>query len=177
MIQYVKGDLFDHILHKKVMITHICNDVGGWGSGFVIPLAIHFPIAQQRYLQWFQVGNTISLQGYQEFALGKTQIIRTNNIYISNMIAQRDIVSKINVKPIRYAALIHCMNYVADFCEKNDVPIHAPKFGSGLAGGNWDFIEQLIIALWIDKGINVTIYELEESKLISDAREDYNYGI
>jgi hypothetical protein len=34
--------------------------------------------------------------------------------------------------------------------------IHAPKFGSGLAGGNWNFIENLIEDIWID--IPVYIY-------------------
>jgi hypothetical protein len=38
--------------------------------------------------------------------------------------------------------------------------IHAPKFGAGLACGNWDFIEELINECWIGRGIPVTIYEL-----------------
>jgi hypothetical protein len=30
----------------------------------------------------------------------------------------------------------------------NKVQIHAPKFGSGLAGGNWAFIQELIKDIW-----------------------------
>jgi hypothetical protein len=36
------------------------------------------------------------------------------------------------------------------------VEIHAPKFGSGLAGGNWLFISDLIDDIW--GNINTFIY-------------------
>lgn len=36
------------------------------------------------------------------------------------------------------------------------VGIHCPKFGSGLAGGNWLFIEDLISDIW--KNIPVFVY-------------------
>ena len=50
----------------------------------------------------------------------------------------------------------------------NKVEIHAPKFGSGLARGDWDVIEALIVEAWDNEGIPVTIYELEEANLIMD---------
>jgi hypothetical protein len=31
-----------------------------------------------------------------------------------------------------------------------DSDIYAPKFGSGLAGGNWEFIEELIDEILVD---------------------------
>jgi hypothetical protein len=34
--------------------------------------------------------------------------------------------------------------------ENARVEIHSPKFGSGLAGGNWNFIEELIKDIWYD---------------------------
>jgi hypothetical protein len=36
------------------------------------------------------------------------------------------------------------------------VEIHCPKFGSGLAGGNWDFISNLIEDIW--SKYHVTVY-------------------
>jgi hypothetical protein len=38
------------------------------------------------------------------------------------------------------------------------VQIHAPKFGCGLAGGNWNFIQDLITDIW--KNIQVFVYQL-----------------
>jgi hypothetical protein len=55
------------------------------------------------------------------------------------------------------------MNQVKSFAknlqannETNKVEIHAPKFGSGLAGGNWNFISELINDVWYD--LQVYIY-------------------
>ena len=36
------------------------------------------------------------------------------------------------------------------------IEIHCPKFGSGLAGGNWHFIENLIEDIWT--AYFVTVY-------------------
>jgi len=41
--------------------------------------------------------------------------------------------------------------------------IHAPLFGSGLAGGNWDFIEELINEIW--DGYDITVWQLAGQEL------------
>jgi len=43
--------------------------------------------------------------------------------------------------------------------------VHCPLFGSGLAGGNWDFIEQILIEAFIDNGIPVTVYQMPGQEL------------
>jgi hypothetical protein len=35
-----------------------------------------------------------------------------------------------------------------NFDKDSRVQIHAPKFGCGLAGGNWNFISELINDIW-----------------------------
>ena len=55
-------------------------------------------------------------------------------------------------------------NYIKQYIKQNfdqdhNVQIHAPKFGSGLAGGNWNFISCLIEDIW--DGIPVFIYDLK----------------
>jgi len=58
------------------------------------------------------------------------------------------------------------MDSVAKFVkERNDAREHpaqiiCPAFGSGLAGGSWAFIEQLIHDCWIRLGIPVSVYYL-----------------
>lgn len=145
-ITYIWGDLFEHIpmLHDRdapIVIPHICNNIGAWGSGFVVPMGKNYPISKKTYLAKF---NTSGLK------LGEVQCpLVDTGIYAANMIAQDGISSrstgdrsKVNSKPIRYAALCDCLEKIN--VAFGDCDIYAPKFGSGLAGGNWSFIEELI---------------------------------
>lgn len=153
MINYVKGDLFAAVKDKSnIIIPHICNDIGAWGAGFVLPLAKHFPQTREKYL------------GLKSLRLGATQIVRVDEdavIYVGNMIAQHSVGLENGRPPIRYAALAKCMDQVTELAKFQHCSIHAPMFGSGLAGGNWDLISTLIEEIWCDQGISVTIYSLE----------------
>jgi hypothetical protein len=72
------------------------------------------------------------------------------------MIAQNAIKSPNNPRPINYAALVrsmiqlsqHIINNTGFANKTENIEIHAPKFGSGLAGGNWSFISDLIEDIW-----------------------------
>lgn len=180
MIKYVEGDLFEHIktINKRVIIPHVCNSLGKMGSGFVIPLQKHFPLAKELYIKWcndidmqsigvrrFAIDNELHYQT-GEFGLGKTQFIKVSNdengnytpqITVANMIAQ----SLGGERPLFYNKLVHCMEDVAthvmmtDAKLKDNTVIVAPLFGSSLAGGNWLFIEELIIDIWDEYEVNI----------------------
>jgi len=183
--KYVVGNLFglmpDHGPETQtppVVIPHICNDLGGWGSGFVVPLAKIYPEAEYRYRQWHSHRFDSSAGPWSNyFELGNVQIVicggtladgTRKQAIIANMIAQHGTVTRPmdddpNRPPVRYTALASCMSKVADYITHlpQGTSIHAPKFGAGLAGGNWDFIEELIREEWLDRGIPVTIYSLD----------------
>ena len=38
------------------LITHICNNQGGWGRGFVVALSKRWPEPERAYRQWFRAG-------------------------------------------------------------------------------------------------------------------------
>ena len=38
--------------------------------------------------------------------------------------------------------------------------IHCPKFGCGIARGDWNIVEKMIKELWVDRGLNVTVWSL-----------------
>lgn len=103
--------------------------------------------------------------------MGHCQIIQVfqepkykHRLIFANMIAQNGTPNPKNNRPIDYLALVKSMaslsNYIkhnTGFTQKTEsVEIHAPKFGSGLAGGNWNFITDLIEDIWGD--YNVYIY-------------------
>ncbi|RDJ34979.1 MAG: Appr-1-p processing protein [Crenarchaeota archaeon] len=152
MLEYKIGNLFDLIPYEQTgakFICHVCNDIGVIGGGFTAPLL----------KKWPEVGRI-----YKEapcHTLGTNQFVKVANdpIWVVNMIAQHEIIS-MNPKPIRYAALAKCMAEVKDVANGHFSEIWAPMFGSALAGGNWDFIEELINEIW--KDLKVTVCKLEE---------------
>ena len=144
------------------IIPHVCNNLGQWGKGFVLALNKRWSKPKTAYKDFCE--NNIKIP-----ILGKVCYAKIDNLFVvANMIAQNGIVSDSNPKPIKYRALANCMAEVVGYIQmvqaqtSNPVVIHCPKFGSDLAKGNWDFILELIEEIWIDKGIDVVIYNFEK---------------
>jgi len=160
-IKYIVGDLFAAIEDNdsKIVIPHIVNSIGKWGSGFVVPLGKHFPRAEEKYRYWAK--NDWKTTGIP-FKVGETQYVRIDDrITVMNMVGQEGCgPDSTGRPPIRYSALVRCMQNVAGIAEALDAEIHAPAFGSDLAGGDWNYLEILINEIWCDWDIPVTIYSL-----------------
>jgi hypothetical protein len=169
MYKIIIGDATKPILRPNeiALIPHVCNTLGGWGAGFVLALSKEFgDLPKEKYLK--QIG----LFPNKMDRLGKVSFtkMKEKRVIVANMIAQNGYMNKGNSRPLRYDALVQCMKLVAQQIEYlNDInnseqyfTIHTCKFGSDLAGGNWEFIECLIEDIWINAGIDVTIYEFEE---------------
>lgn len=162
-IHYQEGDIFAAIndTNKTVVLPHICNCIGAWGSGFVVPLGNTFPQSKEQYLTLCH-----NAQNTGERILGHTQLVTARNepkVIVANMIAQ--VLG--GQRPLRYQYLALCMEFVGrKVCKMMDVDsylqIYAPLFGAGLAGGNWSFIEELIRDCWLLPGIPVTIFYMRD---------------
>lgn len=149
MISYVKGDLFEHVKTYPGfrVIAHVCNNKGGWGAGFVLALS-NFSAAPEKHYR--------ELDHYQ---LGVNhRVTLTPELHVYNMIAQDGFVSKDRPTALDYTALEYCLDDLGKFAAWLGMSVHMPKIGSGLAGGDWDRIEKLIL----DKlsGVPVIVYEL-----------------
>lgn len=149
MLKYIEGDLFKVLdkTEKPVVIPHCCNNLGLMGSGFVVPLNIHFPQVKVQYQK---------KHAESPLQLGETQFINVRNnpeIIIANMIAQEGVGFK-NGPPIRYEALQKCMTEIAEKTDKNAIII-APMFGAFLAGGDWNIIEKMIKRTWYNLDVNI----------------------
>jgi hypothetical protein len=162
----VKGDIFHHTKNRihggihgsHVIIPHVCNNVNGFGAGFAADVAEKFPEVKANF---HMLGKNAKL-GNVQFITVETDKQYKYSLTIANMIAQNKLISPKNPRPLNYAALVYCMNQVRAYTnnilkqpESNRVEIHAPKFGSGLAGGNWNFISELINDLWYDTDVFV----------------------
>jgi hypothetical protein len=151
-----------------VVIPHCCNNIGAWGAGFV--LALNKAFGNGPYQEYKKMEKE-SPHGLQN-RLGENCVCDINkegNIYVVNMVAQDGIRGPNNPRPIKYWALLRCMQQVLTYIgvvssvesalrEARPVVIHCPKFGSDLAGGNWSTIKDLIIETWVDRGIDVVVY-------------------
>lgn len=186
-LKYVKGDVTRPTGEgeKPIIIPHVVNDMGRWGSGFVNAITNRWGEGPRRcYLSWANAGKmdvavakalekefNIHISFETDFELGGLQCIAVpNGITIANMVAQHQVrgMDPTGRPPIRYWALARAMKAVFDevwinYRNKSRLPeIHCPKFGSDLAQGRWEVIEQMILEIWIDAGVEVTIYEFEK---------------
>jgi len=165
------SDLFEQIKNRinagnggaTVFVPHVCNNIDLFGAGFAAQVAQYYPSVKQDY--------HLLGKNFLRNNLGHSQILKVfedqkfkHKLYFVNMIAQNGIRGKDNPRPLNYLALVKSMNSLSQFIHMNTgflyknekIEIHAPKFGSGLAGGNWNFISDLIEDIW--KPYNVFIY-------------------
>ena len=145
---------------RTIIVPHVCNNINAFGAGFAADVGNVFPIVKENF---HLLGNKAKL--------GRTQFVdvttknNKNKLFFANMIAQNGVINNLNKRPLNYYALANSMYNVKLFIDKikNDldidtVEIHAPKFGSGLAGGNWNFISDLIYDIW-SSDTTVFIYQ------------------
>jgi len=162
-IHYKTGDATRPGTAGRNIIAHICNDVGGWGKGFVLALSRRWPEPERAYREWHS-------EKRPAFELGAVQIVELGeNLFVANMIAQQGIRPTSAGPPIRYAALRSCLEALAKDAKRLDASVHMPRIGCGLAGGTWDQVEPIILETLVAAGIAVHVYDFESA---ASARED-----
>lgn len=166
------SDLFDSIekrisaghVGSTVIVPHVCNNIDLFGAGFAAQVADRYPDVKTNY---HLLGKNFLKNnfGHAQFIKVKEDTKYRHKLYFVNMIAQNGIKNSKNLRPLNYAALTRSMSMISSFI-LNDlrgsekIEIHAPKFGSGLAGGNWNFISDLIQDIW--GNYNIFIYNYKK---------------
>lgn len=153
-ILYLKGDATSPQSSGIKIIAHICNDLGGWGKGFVLSISKRWKEPEQTYRKWHRERNI------NDFGLGKMQLIQVENyIYIANMVAQKGMKTGSNGVPIRYEAVATCLENLAQQAKELGASVHMPRIGCGLAGGKWELIEPIIKEKLLENNIDTYIYD------------------
>ena len=157
-LHYIIGDTTEPI-QRPAVICHVCNDVGGWGRGFVLSLSAKYPEAEQAYRAWFEnpgksfkLKTNTAMQTPWTHELGKCQIVQVKpDIWVANIIGQHGTQYVGKVPPIRYDALeegLKSANIFASGLGKSlsqkEMTLHMPRLGAVLAGGEWPEIERII---------------------------------
>jgi O-acetyl-ADP-ribose deacetylase (regulator of RNase III) len=152
-IIYTKGDATNPIANGNKVIVHVCNDVGGWGKGFVMAISSRWPEPENQYRQWY--GSKFN------FVLGEVQLVQVkDDLWVGNMIGQQNInKDAYGNPPVRYEAIKMALEKVALFAKEKNASVHMPRIGCGLAGGKWELMEPIIIHTLSGKNIEVTVYD------------------
>jgi O-acetyl-ADP-ribose deacetylase (regulator of RNase III) len=155
-IHYLKGDATDPAAGGNKVICHVCNDIGGWGKGFVVAISKRWPQPEAAFRAWHRDrdGN--------DFALGAVQLVQVEpDTWVANMVGQHGLKRAGGKPPIRYEAVEAALERVATEAERLNASVHMPRIGCGLAGGAWDRIEPIIRRTLCDRGVEVYVYDLE----------------
>ncbi|MGB0523459.1 MAG: macro domain-containing protein [Flammeovirgaceae bacterium] len=155
-INYLKGDATAPQAKGIKIIAHICNDIGGWGKGFVLAISKRWPEPEAAYRKWHRE------RAQNDFALGSIQLVQVEKyIHIANMIGQRGIKRGSNGVPIRYEAVEQCLEKLAQQALQLEASVHMPRIGCGLAGGKWETIEPIIQKTLIENDVAVFVYDFD----------------
>lgn len=146
-ITYILGDATNPIGAGMKIIPHVCNDLGAWGAGFVLALSKKWSYPEYIY------------KNKTNLVLGTVTFVSVDDdILVANMIGQHGIRTVNNIIPLRYDELKKCLIELNEVAIKNKATIHMPRIGSGLAGGDWGKIEDLILENVL---VPVTVYDLK----------------
>ena len=155
-LRIVKGDATSPQGEGPKVIAHICNDLGGWGKGFVLAISRRWPQPERDYRDWHR------RRGGNDFALGAVRLIQVqHDIWVANMIGQHGTRSASQGPPIRYPAVEQCLGTLGHWAIELRASVHMPRIGCGLAGGRWDRIEPLVDTALCQRGVPVTVYDFD----------------
>jgi O-acetyl-ADP-ribose deacetylase (regulator of RNase III) len=153
-ITYIKGDATCPQAKGAKVICHVCNDVGGWGKGFVLALSRRWDQPERAYREWYKYRRT------NDFDLGAVQFVQVEPlIWVANMVAQHGLKRGSKGPPIRYQEVEKCLAKVAEKAVELKASVHMPRLGCGRAGGEWSRIEPLIEATLCQHGLSITVYD------------------
>ena len=126
----VKGDATHPQARGNRIIAHVCNDLGGWGKGFVLAVSKRWREPEEAYRAWHKD------RSKNDFGLGAVQFVQIEPyVCVANMVAQRGMKTGSNGPPIRYEAVRACLRKLAIEAKGLGASVHMPRIGCGLAGG------------------------------------------
>ncbi|GGW95874.1 macro domain-containing protein [Streptomyces lomondensis] len=153
-INYVRGDATVPSVKGVKVIAHVCNDIGGWGKGFVLAISRRWPEPEVAYRAWHRG------RAANDFGLGAVQLVEVERyVWVANMIGQRGTRTGSKGVPVRYEAIDQALGALAEKARDLGASVHMPRIGCGLAGGKWSRVEPLIEERLIRRGIPVTVYD------------------
>jgi len=156
-ITYLIGDATQPHGTGPKIIAHCCNDAGAWGAGFVLAISGRWPQPEKEYREWKK-------RQRGPLPLGDVQFVDVGGqITVANIIGQKSTGYMNGQPPIRYLSLCTGLSSVGDRALQAGASVHMPRIGCGLAGGNWDIVQRIIMDTLSHRGVPVFVYDLKEA--------------
>ncbi|MEU8513347.1 macro domain-containing protein [Kitasatospora sp. NPDC048722] len=154
-ITYVRGDATAPQAKGVKVIAHVCNDLGGWGKGFVLALSKRWREPEAEFRRWHRE------RAKNDFGLGALQLVQVEPyVWVANMVGQRGIrTGRSTGVPVRYEAIDTALSALGERAAELGASVHMPRIGCGLAGGRWERVEPLVRARLVERGVAVTVYD------------------
>ncbi|MEV6352338.1 macro domain-containing protein [Streptomyces hydrogenans] len=154
-IAYVRGDATAPRGGGVRIVAHVCNDLGGWGKGFVLAVSRRWPEPEAAFRRWHRE------RAANDFGLGAAQFVPVEpRLWVANLVGQRGIrTARSAGVPVRYEAVDRALGHLADKAVELGASVHMPRIGCGLAGGRWERVEPMVRGRLVERGIPVTVYD------------------
>lgn len=154
-LTFLKGDATSPQAKGPKIIAHICNDLGGWGKGFVLAVSRRWPEPERDYRRWHRE------RGGNDFGLGAVRLVPVRpGLWVANMVAQHGMKTGSGGPPIRYPAVEACLSTLGTEALRLRASVHMPRIGCGLAGGRWEQVEPIVARTLCDNGVAVSVYDI-----------------
>lgn len=167
-IHYVDGDATAPRGEGRKFIFHIVNDVtANWGGNFAKALARKYPVVQDDFRQWVD-------EDRSRLQLGRFHLADVGaDTAVVTLIAQKGYGAN-RKQRVSYMALAQCLNGAVEVALQESASAHMPKIGTGMAGGRWAIIRELIERTLVAAGIEVTVYSPPGYEAPIDLQESFN---
>lgn len=155
-IKYLKGDATKPQSEDgQGIIAHVCNDVGGWGAGFVTAISKKWPQPESEYRKLSK--NKRKVGNVQFIVVGP-------NLVVANMVGQNGLkFNEFGVPAVNYAAIEITMDKVCKMADSMGVDVHIPRIGCGLAGGDWELMEFILNRIVREYKCHIYVYDFDEN--------------
>jgi O-acetyl-ADP-ribose deacetylase (regulator of RNase III) len=155
MINERQGNVLDI---EEGIIVHGCNSHGVMGSGIAKEVRARFPHAYQVYTMAYAKAINEGLPG---LPLGSVTWAKVGfNKWIVNAVTQKDYGRDPSVVYVNYQAMYDAFARIQENIEDGDIDnlgVHFPLIGCGLANGKWDKVSE-IIELALGDSIEKTLW-------------------
>lgn len=152
MITYVKGDATRPVGPGPWMVAHVVNDIGVYGAGFSGAVLKRWPHVYKDFKK-MELG-TVDFRLARSIYSPEKAWLDPDRIVVAHMCAQKGVGT--NKVRIQYHMLADCLSEIKMLSDGDGFSIHMPRIGCGLAGGDWQVVEEIIDSVELD----CTVYDL-----------------
>ncbi|WP_417837182.1 ImmA/IrrE family metallo-endopeptidase [Thalassospira tepidiphila] len=151
-VRYVHGSVLQPRGEGAKLVCQLVNDTAlKWGGGVARQAARVFDGAESDFGRWMCA---IPMKD----RLGKVHFSKPlDDVYIASIVGQKGF-GRSSMPRIRYRAIEEALGSIRDFALMHEASIHMPQIGTGVAGGNWPVIEEMIERELVREGIPVWVY-------------------